>query len=133
MQVLRVLSRKKANRRQIVPADVAALVRHLQQLQARSSPAVAAECANVLSNLCYERSNVSALIKSSGMAPLVSLLGSPSADVQASAAGAVQSICFQVEHVLAWMQLLIRLMSLNHALCPSNTPACACMRRTMLD
>ena len=77
---------------------MAALVRHLQQ--ARSSPAVAAECANVLSNLCYERSNVGALLKCSGLAPLVSLLSSPNADAQASAAALVQSICFQVEHVL---------------------------------
>ena len=93
-QVLRILFRKQANRRQVTQDDMSALVRHLQQ--ARSSLGVAAECASVISNLCHERRNVSALLQCGGVGPLKSLLGSADADVQASAAGALQSICFQV-------------------------------------
>ena len=71
---------------------MAAVVRHLTG----ASHAVAAECANVILNLCFERANVSRLLKCNGVAPLVSLLKSSNADVQASACGVIQSICYLV-------------------------------------
>ncbi|EIE27270.1 ARM repeat-containing protein [Coccomyxa subellipsoidea C-169] len=88
--VLRILSRKPANRQKATEGDVAAVVRHLTG----ASHAVAAECANVILNLCFERANVSRLLKCNGVAPLVSLLKSSNADVQASACGVIQSICY---------------------------------------
>ena len=91
-QVLRILSRKQANRQRAAEGDVAAIVRHLTG----ASQAVAAECANVILNLCFERANVSRLLKCNGVAPLVSLLKSPDADVQASTCGVIQSICYMV-------------------------------------
>lgn len=91
-QVLRILSRKPANRQKVAEGDVAAIVRHLTG----ASRAVAAECANVILNLCFERANVSRLLKCNGVAPLVSLLKSPDTDVQASTCGVIQSICYLV-------------------------------------
>lgn len=91
-QVLRILSRKPVNRQKAAEGDVAAIVRHLTG----ASREVAAECANVILNLCFERANVSRLLKCNGVAPLVSLLKSPDMDVQASTCGVIQSICYMV-------------------------------------
>ncbi|CAL8462930.1 g2464 [Coccomyxa elongata] len=90
LKVLRILSRKPANRQKVAEGDVAAIVRHLTG----ASRAVAGECANVILNLCFERANVSRLLKCNGVAPLVSLLKSPDTDVQASTCGVIQSICY---------------------------------------
>jgi hypothetical protein len=92
VQVLRILSRKPTNRQKATEGDVAAIVRHLNG----ASHKVAAECAKVILNLCFERANVSRLLKCNGVAPLVSLLKSPDIDVQASACGVIQSICYLV-------------------------------------
>ena len=48
-------------------------------------------------NICYERENVARLVDAGGVPPLVAYLGSANAELQANAAGAIQSICFQKE------------------------------------
>ena len=69
---------------------------------------VAAESASALLNACYERENVDALVRHGGVAPLVRALDPPAnvgaaspelaralQALRASAAGALQSVCFQ--------------------------------------
>ena len=46
-------------------------------------------------NVCYEYKNVDIVVKQGAPAALVPLLRDPSPEVQANAAGALQSICYQ--------------------------------------
>ena len=49
-------------------------------------------------NICYERDNVVRLVSAGGVPPLIAFAKDDShEDLQANAAGAVQSICFQKE------------------------------------
>lgn len=68
----------------------------LKYLQPEEGPSIQSEAANVLLNLCYERTNVELFIQHDGASILTDALASSSSDVQANAAGAIQSICFQV-------------------------------------
>lgn len=68
----------------------------LQYLQHAANPRIASEAANVLLNLCYERKNVHIVVEHGGVPLLLNALESDEQDVQANAAGAIQSLCFQV-------------------------------------
>lgn len=46
-------------------------------------------------NVCYEQKNVDIVVKQGAPATLIPLLRDPSTEVQANAAGALQSICYQ--------------------------------------
>ncbi len=94
LKTLKILSRKYDNRVELGKAIADDVVRVL--LEGRQS-AVAAEAANVVLNICYEKENVALIIAAGGVAPLVQLLSSSELELQANAAGAIQSICFQTE------------------------------------
>ncbi len=68
----------------------------LRFVSAPPNACIAAEAANAVLNICYERDNVARVLRCDGVAPLIRLLSQPDGDVQANAAGAIQSICFQV-------------------------------------
>ena len=51
-----------------------------------------AQGANVILNLCYEKRNVAILLQAGGVAPMVASLQTTDQDLQANAAGAIQSI-----------------------------------------
>ena len=69
------------------------MFKHLSSI---ASKPTAAEAANIILNVCYERASVALVVQCGGVATLVSCLHDSSADLQANAAGAIQSICFQV-------------------------------------
>jgi hypothetical protein len=56
---------------------------------------VSAEGCNVVLNVCYEKVNVSMMIEAGGVPALVTRLGEDHVDLQANAAGALQSITYQ--------------------------------------
>lgn len=91
-QVLKILSRKTDNRRNVADEVVRVVVGHLE---AAANLQIAAEGANVLLNICYELENVDLVIRHHGLQPLIRYLSEQDPQVQANAAGAVQSICFQ--------------------------------------
>jgi exonuclease I len=77
-------------RKSVAQHDIAAVAR---LLLIRNSSAVAAECANVILNLCFEQANINELLMCNGVAPLVTLLRNNDDEVQANACGVIQSIC----------------------------------------
>lgn len=58
---------------------------------------IVSEAANVILNVCYERKNVQVVIELNGMNLLTKILDSKNESIQTNAAGAIQSICFQVK------------------------------------
>ena len=96
-QALKILSRKRCNRQQFGQDGIAALLEHLAATSLTKR--AAAEAANVILNVCYEKSNVELVLELGGIQKLVKLLADRDPDVQANAAGAIQSICFQVRHM----------------------------------
>ena len=66
---------------------------HLSNIVSKSN---AAEAANIILNVCYERPSVALVVQCGGVETLVRCLNDSSADLQANVAGAIQSICFQV-------------------------------------
>ena len=97
LQALKILSRKRCNRQQFGQDGIAAVLEHLAAISLTKR--AAAEAANVILNVCYEKSNVELVLELGGIQKLVKLLADRDPDVQANAAGAIQSICFQVRHV----------------------------------
>ena len=93
LQVLKIVSRKQANRLRIGEHGIYAVLKHLRR---PGEPRIAAEGANVILNICYEKSNVDLVLRCNGVQPLIKFLSHGDADVVANAAGAIQSICFQV-------------------------------------
>lgn len=67
-----------------------------QHLNSIASKPIAAEAANIILNVCYEKASVALVVQCRGVETLVSCLSDSNADLQANAAGAIQSICFQV-------------------------------------
>lgn len=92
-QVLKILSRRKDNRVQIGRKGIQTVFKHLSSTVSKP---IAAEAANIILNVCYERASVALVVQCGGVATLVSCLLDSNADLQANAAGAIQSICFQV-------------------------------------
>mmetsp|Transcript_7612 Transcript_7612/g.25214 ORF Transcript_7612/g.25214 Transcript_7612/m.25214 type:complete len:334 (+) Transcript_7612:62-1063(+) len=92
LKVVKILSRKHENRVSMGDAGIRAVLRFLQKPK---NPRIAGEGANVVLNICYEKENVDSVLRCNGIAPLVKFLISEDADLQANAAGAIQSICFQ--------------------------------------
>ncbi len=107
LQALKILSRKRCNRQQFGQDGIAAVLEHLAATSLTKR--AAAEAANVILNVCYEKSNVELVLELGGIQKLVKLLADRDPDVQANAAGAIQSICFQVRHVcqLSFMPTLV--------------------------
>ena len=93
LQALKILSRKRCNRQQFGQDGIAAVLEHLAATSLTKR--AAAEAANVILNVCYEKSNVELVLELGGLQKLVKLLADRDPDVQANAAGAIQSICFQ--------------------------------------
>ena len=95
LKTLKILTRKYNNRVRLGEHIVEDLVK---VLHLRLSPLVSGEASNVVLNICYERENVVRLVSAGGVPPLISFAKDDSqTDLQANAAGAVQSICFQKE------------------------------------
>jgi hypothetical protein len=91
-QVLKIVSRKEPARLQVSAPLTAAVVQHLNSpINSR----IAAEAANVTLNMCYEERNVHLMVQQQGAHALVPHLASSAPQLQANAAGAIQSICFQ--------------------------------------
>ncbi|GLC41505.1 hypothetical protein PLESTM_001203200 [Pleodorina starrii] len=93
-RALKILSRKQQNRLKFGAAGLRAVVSALVN---PINNRVAAEGANVLLNVCYEVSNVEALLETPGVQQLLLFLMEEDEELQANAAGAIQSICFQEE------------------------------------
>jgi hypothetical protein len=96
LKTLKILSRKYDNRVRLGSLICDDLVSVLCASEG-GALAVAAEAANVVLNICYEKENVTRIMAAGGVTPLLNLLARPQADLQANAAGAIQSICFQKE------------------------------------
>ncbi|QDZ24965.1 ARM repeat domain-containing protein [Chloropicon primus] len=110
---LKILSRKQRNRRAIVLTGF----KHLASCAdfVRNVPTLAAECANVLLNFCYERQNVGLFLSCGGVKVLETYLESEDRGVQANAAGALQSVSYHEEgrkELLASEGLLPRIVNL---------------------
>jgi len=71
----------------------AIILSHLNEL---SSWEVASEVANLILNLCYEKKNVHLAIDLGAIQKIEKALCSKNEQLQTNAAGALQSICFQV-------------------------------------
>lgn len=93
VQVLKILSRRRDNRMQIGRQGIQTVFQHLNSI---ASKPIAAEAANIILNVCYEKASVALVVQCRGVETLVSCLSDSNADLQANAAGAIQSICFQV-------------------------------------
>ncbi len=91
--MLKILSRRKDNRVQIGSKGIQIVFRHLSTIVSKP---IAAEAANIILNVCYEGASVGMVMRCGGVVTLVSCLHDSNADLQANAAGAIQSICFQV-------------------------------------
>ena len=94
MQEVRVLSREKQHRLAMGAPGIFAVLQ--QMARSANRPGVAAEAASAILNLCYEGAHVAAVLEGGGVLLLVACLRRPHADLQANAAGALQSICFLV-------------------------------------
>ena len=107
LQALKILSRKRCNRQQFGQDGIAAILEHLAETSLTKR--AAAEAANVILNVCYEKGNVELVLELGGIQKLVKLLADRDPDVQANAAGAIQSICFQVRRAckLPGMHVLV--------------------------
>ncbi|KAL3148954.1 hypothetical protein ABBQ32_001812 [Trebouxia sp. C0010 RCD-2024] len=92
LKVLKILSRRKDNRLQIGRQGIQSVFQHLSSIVSKP---IAAEAANIILNVCYERASVALVVQCQGVETLVSCLSDSNADLQANAAGAIQSICFQ--------------------------------------
>lgn len=91
LKSLKILSRKQQNRERL---GGQALPMLLRMVAPPEGVRVAAEGANVLLNLCYEPTIVTALLQTTGVQQLLSLLSADDDDLQANAAGAIQSVSF---------------------------------------
>ena len=89
---LKILSRKKVNRERIGGQGLECVARLASAV--KDSPDLAAECANVVLNFCYERTNVESFLDCGGVHTLATYLRRPEENVQANAAGALQSISY---------------------------------------
>ena len=92
LKAVKVLSRKYENRVDFGQAGCEATVRVLKRVP---TPAICAEGCNVVLNVCYEKPNVQTILDAGGVSALVMRLAEDDRDVQANAAGALQSITFQ--------------------------------------
>eukprot|EP01051_Picozoa_sp_SAG22_P008862 SAG22_NODE_701_length_7790_cov_3.878689_2_plen_344_part_00 len=92
LKSLKVLSRKYENRIDFGQQGCEALVQVLKRVPDRK---ITAEGCNVVLNICYEKSNVHMFIEAGGISALVTRLAEEDSDLQANAAGALQSITFQ--------------------------------------
>jgi hypothetical protein len=87
------LLRKPVNRDIVGKLGMRCIVRSLMR-QAQRVTVATAEIGNVTLNCCYSGSNVVLLIEEGGLEPLMQLLRCRDFSVQASALGALQSVCF---------------------------------------
>eukprot|EP00241_Pyramimonas_parkeae_P006545 CAMPEP_0114249152 /NCGR_PEP_ID=MMETSP0058-20121206/13980_1 /TAXON_ID=36894 /ORGANISM="Pyramimonas parkeae, CCMP726" /LENGTH=329 /DNA_ID=CAMNT_0001362659 /DNA_START=492 /DNA_END=1481 /DNA_ORIENTATION=+ len=94
LKVFKILSRKQNNREQFGERGIRAVLRFMQTPR---NAKIAAEGSNVILNVCYEKDNVKLVLRCGGAPPLVTFLQSSDLDLQANAAGAIQSISFQEE------------------------------------
>ena len=92
---LKILSRKQQNRRAVVLEGFERLASCADFVA--NVPTLAAECANVVLNFCYEKRNVGLFLSCRGVDLLDRYLESKDAGVQASTAGALQSVSFHEE------------------------------------
>jgi len=92
LKVLKVLSRKHDNRMALGNEGIKVIMKFMINPK---NTKIAGEGANVILNICYEKENVTGVLKHGGVQPLVGFLRSADQDLQANAAGAIQSICFQ--------------------------------------
>ncbi len=65
----------------------------------KQPPTIASEAANAALNLAYEAQNVAHLVRCKGEVALLQLLAGGQDEVLANAAGAVQTVCYQVSRV----------------------------------
>ena len=122
----KVLLRKQCNRANLGAAGVRAVG---LLVSISRSHAVAAEGSNALLNMCYDASNVGLLVEEVGLEFLIRFLEANDVDVQASAAGALQSICFQYmgraaandHHVV---QALVPLLTSTHSVVRDRAIGC---------
>lgn len=91
LKAVRILSRKAENRVGLPAKCYKALVQQLIHPNTR----IGSEGASIILNLCYERSNVDAILQEKAVEILGKCLGSDDEELQANSAGAIQSISFQ--------------------------------------
>ena len=90
--VLKILMRKQSNRQALGKSGVYAIGLLASRAQ---STTIAREGANAVLNMCYEPKNIGMLVQEIGVKFLVKFLASRDIGLQASSAGALQSICYQ--------------------------------------
>jgi hypothetical protein len=119
LKSLKILLRKDGNRQIMSQRFVQNII---SIMECSSTPTILTECANVCLNMCYEADNVEKLIDNGGIDSLVRFLGNESPDLQASAAGAIQSVCFQeygrgaVRETNGAIEALVQLMNSENSL-----------------
>ena len=97
VQALKILSRRQDNRQRCGGHTFQTLMPFCSTKQL---PAVASEAANAALNLAYEPQNVAHLVRCKGELALLQLLANGEEEVLANAAGAVQTVCYQVRALL---------------------------------
>eukprot|EP01023_Acetabularia_acetabulum_P018389 TRINITY_DN19287_c1_g1_i1.p1 TRINITY_DN19287_c1_g1~~TRINITY_DN19287_c1_g1_i1.p1 ORF type:complete len:341 (-),score=14.82 TRINITY_DN19287_c1_g1_i1:176-1198(-) len=99
LKVLKILCRNDKNRRYVSDEAIRTMILWMTHRGKNSvDDEIATESANVLLNLCYQRENVNRCIKCQGLPLLLECLKDESNNrhkLRRSAAGAIQSICFQ--------------------------------------
>jgi len=92
LKVFKILSRKQDNRLALKEASIRSILKHVQKPKTTQ---IAAEGANFVLNICYEKQNVASVLNCNGVQPLVEFLKADEETLTANAAGAIQSISFQ--------------------------------------
>ncbi|KAJ1623446.1 armadillo-type protein [Pavlovales sp. CCMP2436] len=92
LRAFKILSRKVPNR---LPLGSRTLPAICAALASPPSERAASEAANTLLNVCYEADCVAQALRHGALSPLVSMLASARPELQATAAGAIQSIAYQ--------------------------------------
>ena len=92
LKTFKILSRKQDNRLALKEASIRSVLKHVQKPKTTQ---IAAEGANFVLNICYEKQNVASVLNCNGVQPLVEFLKADEETLTANAAGAIQSISFQ--------------------------------------
>eukprot|EP00948_MAST-09A_sp_MAST-9A-sp1_P002023 g2023.t1 len=92
LNAFKILYRKDINRVRVTDQAIHAVVQCVQLTQ---SCQVAKEACNAVLNMCYEGRVVDEVLRLNGVPHILKHISSKDPEVQASACGALQSICFQ--------------------------------------
>ena len=107
LRCLKIVSRKVQTRASIPPAVLAAVNAHVK---APKTSRVAREAVSVVLNSCYERQHVDAVVADDVVPALVAYLSADDPELQAAAAGALQSVVCTIRVALQHVAYSLRVV-----------------------